>query len=69
MIETAANSGGTRRPPGSPLVIVQWAAVRLQVTPQAVEAMLKELGGSLPSELTRKRYRAWGSCNTGDVTT
>lgn len=45
----------------SPLVTVQLAAVRLQVTPQAVEAMLKELGGSLPRELTgRKRYRAWG---------
>ncbi|SFJ74777.1 HTH DNA binding domain-containing protein [Bosea sp. OK403] len=45
----------------SPLVTVQWAAARLQVTPQAVEAMLKELGGSLPRELTgRKRYRAWG---------
>ncbi|KPH83179.1 RHE_PE00001 family protein [Bosea vaviloviae] len=45
----------------SPLVTVQLAAARLQVTPQAVEAMLKELGGSLPRELTgRKRYRAWG---------
>ncbi|TQI65221.1 DNA binding protein with HTH domain [Bosea sp. AK1] len=45
----------------SPLVTVQLAAVRLQVTPQAVEAMLKQLGGSLPRELTgRKRYRAWG---------
>jgi hypothetical protein len=45
----------------SPLVTVQLAAVRLQVSPQAVEAMLKELGGSLPRELTgRKRYRAWG---------
>ena len=45
----------------SPLVTVQWAAARLKVTPQAVEAMLKELGGSLPRELTgRKRYRAWG---------
>lgn len=44
-----------------PLVTVQLAAVRLQVTPQAVEAMLKQLGGSLPRELTgRKRYRAWG---------
>jgi len=46
----------------SPLVTVQLAAARLQVTPQAVEAMLKELGGSLPRELTgRKRYRAWGT--------
>jgi hypothetical protein len=45
----------------SPLVTVQMAAARLQVTPQAVEAMLRELGGSLPRELTgRKRYRAWG---------
>lgn len=45
----------------SPLVTVQLAAVRLKVTPQAVEAMLKELGGSVPRELTgRKRYRAWG---------
>jgi hypothetical protein len=45
----------------SPLVTVQLAAARLQVSPQAVEAMLKELGGSLPRELTgRKRYRAWG---------
>lgn len=44
-----------------PLVTVQLAAVRLNITPQAVEAMLKELGGSLPRELTgRKRYRAWG---------
>jgi hypothetical protein len=43
----------------SPLVGVQIAAVRLRVTPQAIEAMLKELGGSLPRELTgRKRYRA-----------
>lgn len=45
----------------SPLVTVQLAAAQLQVTPQAVEAMLKELGASLPRELTgRKRYRAWG---------
>lgn len=45
----------------SPLVTVQLAAARLQVTPQAVEAMLRELGASLPRELTgRKRYRAWG---------
>lgn len=45
----------------SPLVTVQLAAARLKVTPQAVEAMLKQLGGSLPRELTgRKRYRAWG---------
>jgi hypothetical protein len=45
----------------SPLVTVQLAAARLKVTPQAVEAMLKELGGTLPREITgRKRYRAWG---------
>jgi Protein of unknown function (DUF1612)/HTH DNA binding domain len=45
----------------SPLVSTQLAAERLGVTPQAVEAMLKELGPSLPRELTgRKRYRAWG---------
>lgn len=45
----------------SPLITVQLAAARLQVSPQAVEAMLKQLGGSLPRELTgRKRYRAWG---------
>ncbi|MDP3411045.1 MAG: RHE_PE00001 family protein [Bosea sp. (in: a-proteobacteria)] len=45
----------------SPLITVQLAAARLTVTPQAVEAMLKQLGGSLPRELTgRKRYRAWG---------
>ena len=44
----------------SPLVTVQLAA-RLQVSLQAVEAMLKDLGGSLSRELTgRKRYRAWG---------
>lgn len=45
----------------SPLVTVQLAAARMNITSQAVEAMLKELGGSLPRELTgRKRYRAWG---------
>ncbi len=45
----------------SPLVNVQMAAARLGVSPQAVEAMLRELGASLPRELTgRKRYRAWG---------
>ncbi len=37
------------------------AAEKLKVTPEAVEAMLKELGPSLPRELTvRNRYRAWG---------
>jgi hypothetical protein len=45
----------------SPLVTVQMATEELKVTQQAVEAMLKELGPSLPRELTgRKRYRAWG---------
>jgi hypothetical protein len=45
----------------SPLVTVQMGAEKLKVTPQAVEVMLKELGPSLPRELTgRKRYRAWG---------
>jgi hypothetical protein len=45
----------------SPLVTTQLAAARLGVTPQAIEAMLRELGPSLPRELTgRKRYRAWG---------
>jgi hypothetical protein len=44
-----------------PLVTTQLAAKRLKVSPQAVESMLKELGPSLPRELTgRKRYRAWG---------
>lgn len=46
---------------GSPLVTTALATEKLGVTPQAVEAMLKELGSSLPRELTgRKRYRAWG---------
>jgi len=45
----------------TPLVTVQSAAKALSVSPQAVEAMLKELGPSLPRELTgRRRYRAWG---------
>jgi hypothetical protein len=44
-----------------PLVTTGLAAERLGVSPQAVEAMLKALGPSLPRELTgRKRYRAWG---------
>lgn len=44
-----------------PLVTVQLAAARLQVSPQGVDVMLRELGASLPRELTgRKRYRAWG---------
>jgi hypothetical protein len=45
----------------SPLVTVQTAVEKLKVTQQAVEVMLRELGPSLPRELTgRKRYRAWG---------
>jgi hypothetical protein len=45
----------------SPLVTTGLAAAKLGITPQAVEAMLRELGPSLPRELTgRKRYRAWG---------
>lgn len=45
----------------SPLVTAQMATEKLKVSPQAVEAMLKELGPSLPREITgRKRYRAWG---------
>ena len=45
----------------SPLITVQMAAKVLKVSPQGVEAMLAELGASLPRELTgRKRYRAWG---------
>jgi hypothetical protein len=45
----------------SPLVTVQIATETLKVTQQAVEVMLKELGPSLPREITgRKRYRAWG---------
>jgi hypothetical protein len=45
----------------SPLVTVQMATEKLKVTQQAVEVMLRELGPSLPRELTgRKRYRAWG---------
>lgn len=45
----------------APLVTVQIMTEKLKVTPQAVEAMLKELGPSLPRELTgRKRYRGWG---------
>ncbi len=45
----------------SPLVTVQMATEKLKVTQQAIEVMLKELGPSLPRELTgRKRYRAWG---------
>lgn len=46
---------------GSPLVTVASAARALSVTPQAVEAMLAELGSARPRELTeRRRYRAWG---------
>ncbi len=46
---------------GTPLVTVASAARALSVTPQAVEAMLAELGSARPRELTeRRRYRAWG---------
>ncbi len=46
---------------GTPLVTVASAARALAVTPQAVEAMLAELGPARPRELTeRRRYRAWG---------
>ena len=45
----------------TPLVTVQMAAKALKVSPQGVDAMLAELGASLPREFTgRKRYRAWG---------
>jgi len=59
--------GNSKLPPlvdlfmASPLVTVQMATEKLKVTQQAVEVMLRELGPSLPRELTgRKRYRAWG---------
>ncbi|UHC15520.1 DUF1612 and helix-turn-helix domain-containing protein [Methylobacterium currus] len=46
---------------GTPLVTVASAARALAVSPQAVEAMLLELGPARPRELTeRRRYRAWG---------
>ncbi|GJD60999.1 RHE_PE00001 family protein [Methylobacterium frigidaeris] len=46
---------------GTPLVTVASAARGLAVSPQAVEAMLAELGPARPRELTeRRRYRAWG---------
>jgi Protein of unknown function (DUF1612)/HTH DNA binding domain len=45
----------------APLVTVATAAKALKTTPQAVEAMLADLGSACPRELTeRKRYRAWG---------
>ena len=45
----------------NPLVTIQMAAAALKVSPQGIDAMLAELGSSLPRELTgRKRYRAWG---------
>lgn len=44
-----------------PLVTVPVAAKYLKISPQAVDAMLKMLGPSLPREITgRTRYRAWG---------
>lgn len=68
MLRRCAGRRGTSRLPEMvglfvelPLVTTGLAARRLKVSPQAVEAMLKELGSSLPRELTgRKRYRAWG---------
>jgi len=37
------------------------ATEKLKVTPRAVEVMPRELGPSLPREITgRKRCRAWG---------
>jgi hypothetical protein len=44
-----------------PLVTVQMAAKELGMTTQGVEALLRQLGGTRPRELTgRHRYRAWG---------
>jgi hypothetical protein len=44
-----------------PLVSIPMAAKALKVSPQAIEGMLRELGGALPRELTgRGRFRAWG---------
>lgn len=46
---------------GSPLVTIAMAAKKLNVSSQSIEAMMKDLGGAVPRELTgRKRYRAWG---------
>jgi len=45
----------------TPLVTIATAAKTLNVTPQAIEAMLGDLGPACPRELTqRRRYRAWG---------
>lgn len=45
----------------SPLVTIAMVATALDISPQGVEALLKDLGSSLPREMTgRKRYRAWG---------
>jgi hypothetical protein len=42
-----------------PLISIPFSARELQVSPQAIEGMLKEL--RVPRELTgRGRYRAWG---------
>lgn len=44
-----------------PVVTMPLAGMHLDVTPHAVKCMFKELGQSLPRELTgRSRYRAWG---------
>ena len=48
----------------NPLVTIQMAAASLKISPQGVDAMLAELGSTMPRELTgRKRYRAWGILN------
>jgi hypothetical protein len=45
----------------TPLVAVATAAKALKTTPQAIEAMLDDLGSACTRELThRRRYRAWG---------
>ncbi|MCB8823209.1 RHE_PE00001 family protein [Microvirga rosea] len=44
-----------------PLVTVALGAKLLNVTPKAIDDMMRQLGGALPRELTgRRRYRAWG---------
>jgi hypothetical protein len=44
-----------------PLVTVPVAAKCLDVSQQAIDAMIKTLGPALPREITgRRRYRAWG---------
>ncbi|OJY32597.1 MAG: hypothetical protein BGP06_12335 [Rhizobiales bacterium 65-9] len=44
-----------------PLVTTAFAARKLEVSTQSIEAMLKDLDAAMPRELTgRRRYRAWG---------